>query len=119
MTAHQNCWPLSISYGSTMLAVLVGLTTPATALSNSECSELLKRPGVYVSGSLLEPYRKALVESGRVVFEGGRVGRMTVMVGCNSGAFDNIAAQTTTRVPSPGEAKGTMALDQKGPVIAK
>jgi len=44
---------------------------------------------------------------------------MTVMVGCNSGAFDNIAAQTTTRMPPPGEAKGAMALDQKAPVIAK
>ena len=119
MGAHQTRWPLCISFGSTMLAVLLGMTTPATALSNAECSELLKRPGVYVSGSLLEPYRKALVDSGRAVFEGGRVGRMTVMVGCNSGAFDNIAVQTTTRVPLPGEAKETMALDQKGTVIAK
>ncbi len=119
MGAHQTRWPLCIGFGSTMVTVLLGLTTPATALSNAECSDLLKRPGVYVSGILLQPYRKALVDSGRAVFEDGSVGRMTVIVGCNSGVFDKIAVQTTTRVPLPAEAKETMALDQKGTVIAK
>jgi hypothetical protein len=43
------------------MAVLIGLPTPTMALSEGECLKLLKRPGVYVSGALLEPYRKALV----------------------------------------------------------
>lgn len=100
MRAHQNRWPLSVSFGTTMMAALIGLTTPATALSDAECSELLTRPDVYASGTLFEPYRKALVASGRAVFKNGRVGRMTVMVGCNAGAFANIAAKTAG-VPSP------------------
>ena len=119
MIAHQKRWLLSTSFGATMMAVLIGLTAPARALSVAECSVLIKWPEVYVSGSLLEPYRKALVDSGRAVFEDGSVGRMTVIVGCNSGVFDKIAVQTTTRVPLPAEAKETMALDQKGTVIAK
>ncbi|MGI9421775.1 MAG: hypothetical protein ACR2PA_01110 [Hyphomicrobiaceae bacterium] len=100
-----------------MMAALTGLTTPAMALSEAECSELLKQPEVYASGTLFEPYRKALVDSGRAVFKDGRVGRMTVMVGCNAGAFASIAAKTAG-VPSPDQAKEAIKLDHKGTVIA-
>ena len=86
------------------MAALIGLTTPAVAISEAECSELLERPGVYASGILFEPYRKALVDSGRAVFANGRVGRMTVMNGCHAGAFANIADKTFS-VPSPDQAK--------------
>jgi hypothetical protein len=88
-----------------MMAALIGLRTPAIALSNAECSEIIKRPDVYNSGRLLEPYRKALVASGRAVFEDGRVGRMTVMIGCNSGAFDDIEAQAAADLPAPSKRK--------------
>ena len=101
MRAREYRWSLSIGFGITMMGALIGLTTAAMALSDAECSELLKRSDVYVSGTLLEPYRKALVDSGRAVFENGRVGRITVLLGCTSGAFDNIETQTTTDLPSP------------------
>ena len=101
MKAHEHRWSLNIGSGITMMAALIGLTTPAMALSDAECSKILKRPDVYVSGTLLEPYRKALIDSGRAVFENGRVGRITVILGCNSGAFDDIETQTTAGLPSP------------------
>ena len=100
MTALQNRCALHLSFGATMMMVLMGLTTPAMALTDAECSELIRRPDVYASGALSEPHRTALVASGRAVFENGEVGRMTVMNGCVSGAFDKIEAQTTADLPS-------------------
>ena len=100
MTALQNRYLLSISFATAMMAALFGATTSVVALTNSECSELLDRPTVYISGTLLEPYRKALVDSGRAVFQSGEVGRMTVITGCNSGAFDDIEVQATVGLPA-------------------
>jgi hypothetical protein len=102
-----------------MMAALIGLTAPAAALSDAECSKLIERPDVYASGTLFDPYRKALVASGRAVFENGRVGRITVMIGCSSGAFDDIKTQVTTGLPSSGEAKSKKALDHNAAIKAK
>ncbi|MEM9028507.1 MAG: hypothetical protein AAGC70_09070 [Pseudomonadota bacterium] len=99
MMESQEPRLLCVKLAVTTTVLLAGLTMPARALSNAECTALLKRNDVYTAGRLLEPYRQALVESGRAVFRDGRVGRITVMTGCTSGAFDNIPHAVTTDVP--------------------
>ena len=64
----------------------------AKAASPLECAALVKLADIYSAGKLSEPYRSALVDSGRAVAADGSIDRITIMNGCNSGAFDSILA---------------------------
>ena len=76
------------------------VTLPAMSASYTDCTKLLKSADIYSAGKLSEPYRSALVKSGRAVAADGSVDRITITNGCNSGAFNSILSSKDERGPN-------------------
>ena len=87
--------------GAALAFVGVGsaLSAPADAASDAQCTALLSRSDVYVAGKLSEVYRKALIDSGRAVSADGTVDRVTIVNGCNAGAFDPVLTALEPNAP--------------------
>jgi hypothetical protein len=106
--------------GVIAVAVAMGFGKPAEAANGAECVALLGRADVYALGKLSSAYATALASSGRAVLADGSVDRVTIMNGCNAGAFDAlIAAQSVGPSATPRSDLRDGALDDKGNILVK
>lgn len=94
MPTTTTCSCTISAIGLIAVAVAMGVAEPVEAANGSECAALLSRADVYANGKLSSAYATALVSTGRAVLADGSVDRVTIVNGCNAGAFDALMAKS-------------------------